>query len=398
MGRAIAAPFLLPGRAARAGCGIQVQSEAGDRSQMRRNDRVEGDAQQPAGPSRSRITVWVLLTLVTLLLLTAAGLGGYIWNGLRPAEAGEARQVAIERGMSPNRIADRLEQEGIIRDAFIFKYYLKFREQGGAFKAGTYELSPGMEHDAIIRKLNEGDTVKEETIRFTIPEGFTLLQIADKLAAEGFIDKTRFLALADEKRDWEAEAVKSIPDDARLRHRLEGYLFPETYELKKGSTEEDILQRMLAETDRKLAELGEIDEPLAERGLTLHELMTVASLVEREVVVDQERAAVAGVIYNRLAKPMRLQIDATVQYLLDKPKERLFEKDLEVESPYNTYRSDGLPPGPISSPSLKSIEAALQPEKNDFYYYVTKKDGSSEHLFAVTYDQHLKNIRESGKQ
>ncbi|QGG58835.1 endolytic transglycosylase MltG [Paenibacillus sp. FSL W8-1187] len=339
-----------------------------------------------------------MLTLVTLLLLTAAGLGGYIWNGLRPAEAGEARQVAIERGMSPNRIADRLEQEGIIRDAFIFKYYLKFREQGGAFKAGTYELSPGMEHDAIIRKLNEGDTVKEETIRFTIPEGFTLLQIADKLAAEGFIDKTRFLALADEKRDWEAEAVKSIPDDARLRHRLEGYLFPETYELKKGSTEEDILQRMLAETDRKLAELGEIDEPLAERGLTLHELMTVASLVEREVVVDQERAAVAGVIYNRLAKPMRLQIDATVQYLLDKPKERLFEKDLEVESPYNTYRSDGLPPGPISSPSLKSIEAALQPEKNDFYYYVTKKDGSSEHLFAVTYDQHLKNIRESGKQ
>ncbi|QJC54408.1 endolytic transglycosylase MltG [Paenibacillus albicereus] len=339
-----------------------------------------------------------MLTLVTLLLLTAAGLGGYIWNGLRPAETGEARQVAIERGMSPNRIADRLEQEGIIRDAFIFKYYLKFREQGGAFKAGTYELSPGMKHDAIIRKLNEGDTVKEETIRFTIPEGFTLLQIADKLAAEGFIDRTRFLALADEKRDWESEAVRAIPDDARLRHRLEGYLFPETYELKKGSTEEDILQRMLAETDRKLAELGELDETLAERGLTLHELMTVASLVEREVVVDQERAAVAGVIYNRIAKPMRLQIDATVQYLLDKPKERLFEKDLEVESPYNTYRSDGLPPGPISSPSLKSIEAALQPETNEFYYYVTKKDGSSEHLFAVTYEQHLKNIRESGKQ
>ncbi|MCM3746639.1 endolytic transglycosylase MltG [Paenibacillus pasadenensis] len=356
------------------------------------------DGQEPSGPARSRITLWVLLVLVSLLLLTAAGIGVYIWNGLRPAAAGEAKQVVIERGMSPFQVANQLEQDGIIRNSFIFKYYLKFKEQGGAFKAGTYQLSPGMEHDDIVAKLNSGDTVKEETIRFTIPEGFTVLQIADKLSAEGLVDRERFLELADQPRDWDADAVKSIPDDDRLRHRLEGYLFPDTYELKKGSSEEEILERMLVETDRKLAEFSELEEALAERKLTLHGLMTVASLVEREVVADKERPAVAGVIYNRLAKPMRLQIDATVQYLLDKPKERLYEKDLEVESPYNSYRSDGLPPGPISSPSLKSIEAALYPETNGFFYYVTKKDGSNEHLFAVTYDQHLKNIRESEKQ
>ncbi|SDT32027.1 UPF0755 protein [Paenibacillaceae bacterium GAS479] len=364
---------------------------------MQRNNHSGLDGQEPSGPARSRITLWVLLSLVTLLLLAAAGIGGYIWNGLRPAAGGESRQVVIERGMSPIEVADRLEQDGIIRNAFIFKYYLKFKEQGSSFKAGTYELSPGMEHEDIVTKLNSGETVKEETIRFTIPEGYTVLQIADKLAAEGLVDRDQFVKLADEPRIWEADAVKSIPDDSRLRHRLEGYLFPDTYELKKDSTEEDILNRMLAETDRKLAELGELDETLEQRGLTLHGLMTVASLVEREVVVDKERAAVAGVIYNRLAKPMRLQIDATVQYLLDKPKERLYEKDLEVENPYNTYRSDGLPPGPISSPSLKSIEAALNPESTEYFYYVTKKDGSSEHLFAVTYDQHLKNIRESEK-
>ncbi|MNI76190.1 putative aminodeoxychorismate lyase [compost metagenome] len=124
--------------------------------------------------------------------------------------------------------------------------------------------------------------------------------------------------------------------------------------------------------------------------------MTVASLVEREVVADNERALVAGVIYNRLAEGMKLEIDATVQYLLGKPKERLMNSDLRsVDSPYNTYLYEGLPPGPIAAPSLKSIEAALEPESSEYLFYVTKKDGSGEHLFAKTYNEHLKNIKKS---
>ena len=128
------------------------------------------------GPARSRITLWVVLTLAALLLLAAAAIGGYIWNGLRPAAAGTPKKVEITRGMSPFKIADLLERDGIIRSAFIFKYYLKYKEQGDGFKAGIYELAPGITHDGIISKLNSGDTVKEEMIRFTIPEGFTLLQ------------------------------------------------------------------------------------------------------------------------------------------------------------------------------------------------------------------------------
>ena len=123
--------------------------------------------------------------------------------------------------------------------------------------------------------------------------------------------------------------------------------------------------------------------------------MTVASLVEREVVVDEERPIVAGIIYNRLKEGMPLQIDATVQYLLDKQKDRLMESDLQVDSPYNTYKIKGLPPGPIASPSVKSIEAALFPKKTDYFYYVTKKDGSHEHLFAETLKQHNQNIAKS---
>jgi UPF0755 protein len=173
-------------------------------------------------------------------------------------------------------------------------------------------------------------------------------------------------------------------------------MFPETYEMKKGSTEEQIIARMLQETDRKLATLPEgWQDAMEESGKSLHEIMTIASLIEREVVVDEERALVSSVIYNRLAEPMRLQIDAAVQYALDEPKERLLTKDLEIDSPYNTYKNDGLPPGPIASPSLASIEAALFPAESDYLFYVTKKDGSQTHLFAKTYNEHLRNIDKS---
>ncbi|MNJ37950.1 putative aminodeoxychorismate lyase [compost metagenome] len=153
---------------------------------------------------------------------------------------------------------------------------------------------------------------------------------------------------------------------------------------------------MLQETNKRIKQIPEFDQKLKARGLDFNELMTVASLVEREVVADSERSLVAGVIYNRIAQDMKLEIDATVQYLLDKPKERLLYKDLQsVDSPYNTYMYKGLPPGPIAAPSLKSIEAALEPKSSEYLFYVTKKDGSGEHLFAKTYAEHLQNIEKS---
>nr|WP_283094498.1 endolytic transglycosylase MltG [Paenibacillus sp. ATY16] len=352
-----------------------------------------------SGPSAGRIALWVVLSLLALLIIGAGSVFLYVWNGLKPTASGEPVRIEIAKGASAFAVSDTLEKHGIIKNSFLFKYYLKAKNEGSHFQAGVYDLSPGMENDEIIAKLNSGDTVAEAMIRFTIPEGFTLLQIADKLSEEKLIDKAKFLALADSAPGWEgAESVKSIPADDKLHHRLEGYLFPETYELKKGSTEEDILKRMMAELDTKLNTLPEgWTDVLAERKLTLHQLLTIASLIEREVVVDEERPVVAGVIYNRLAKGMPLQIDATVQYLLDKPKERLYEKDLQIDSPYNTYKIDGLPPGPIASPSLSSIKAALYPEKNDYFYYVTKKDGSQTHLYAKTYKEHLKNIETSNQ-
>ncbi|GGH48104.1 aminodeoxychorismate lyase [Paenibacillus silvae] len=338
----------------------------------------------------------VIWRLLLVLLILAAGAAGFIWSMMRPVEASSQPVVfEIKSGSGTSRIADQLQQEGLIRNSLVFKGYLKWNKLGGKFMAGKYSMNPGVTYDEIIHKLNSGDVVPEEMVKFTIPEGYTVLQMADKLSAEGIVDKKEFLKLANEPSAFDGEIMKSIPVDEELRYALEGYLFPETYEMKKGSTTHDVMQRMLEEFETRVNSIPDLQAKLEEKKLSLHELLTIASLVEREVVVDKERALVSGVIYNRIKDDMKLEIDATVQYLLDKPKARLLFKDLKVQSPYNTYLNKGLPPGPIASPSLASINAALNPEASEYLFYVTKKDGTSGHLFAKTYKEHQQNIAKS---
>lgn len=340
--------------------------------------------------------LWSFFIALGLVLIAVGSVLFYVWNGLRPAPSSATPvRITIEKGMRANRIADELEQSGLIRNAFLFSAWLKYKNEGSNFQAGDYEMTPGITRDEIVAKLNGGDTVAATAVKFTIPEGFTVTQIADRLAKDAGIDKDKFLKDMSDPKILSASAwTKQIPANASMKYSLEGYLFPETYEVKKGSTEEDIINLMVAELDRKLGQLpDDWQSTMEERGLTLHQVLTIASLVEREVVVDDERGKVASVIENRLKKKMPLQIDATIQYALGKQKEKLSTDDLKVDSPYNTYLHTGLPPGPIASPSLKSIEAALYPDDTDYLYYVTKKDGSNRHLFATTYKQHQKNIQ-----
>jgi UPF0755 protein len=339
----------------------------------------------------------LVLAVIVILVIAAAGAGGYVYWGLKPpARSDQIVRLTVSPGTGTNEIADLLRDKGLIRSSLLFKLRLKLESEGSRFQAGTYDMNPGMTADHIIEKLNSGNVVPEEMVRFTIPEGFTVKQMADKLQEEGVANADVLLKLAKEPDGIDSPLLSQIPDNAKLLYRLEGYLFPETYELKKGSTEADIVQRMLEETSVKLHQIPDFDAKLQASGYTLNQIMTVASLVEREVVVDKERPIVAGVIYNRLHKNMKLEIDATVQYLLGKPKERLLNSDLrKVDSPYNSYLYAGLPPGPIASPSLKSIEAALEPAKSNYLFYVTKKDGSQGHLFAATYQEHLANIKKS---
>lgn len=304
-------------------------------------------------------------------------------------------RVTIPPGAQSAAIVRILEENGLIRSGRFFMAYLKYKQEGSRFQAGVYDFQRGLTLDELIAKLNAGDTVKEETVQFTIPEGYAVRQIADKLAQEGIVSQAEFLRLAD-SRDWKDKWTPAIPELNTYRHRLEGYLFPETYEVKKGAAAAEIISRMLEETDKKMAKLpSDWPDKLKARGISFHQMLTVASLVEREVEADDERSVVAGVIYNRLSKGMPLQIDATVQYLFDRPKDRVLEKDLQIDSPYNTYLYPGLPPGPIASPGLASIQAAIYPAETKYLFYVTKKDGSGRHFFAETFEEHKANIAKS---
>lgn len=363
-------------------------------------EQAEEQAETGKPRRRGRIALTIAVLLVLLIVGGAGGVALFVAQALQPVElSAQEVHVRIPQGASSPQIARLLEEQGLIRSATIFTYYLKVQGQGSRFQAGEYSMTPGMTLDQMIGKLNSGDIVKEEVIRVTIPEGFTVQQIAAKLGEETPWHAEAFLQEVDAPAQFSASALTGLPNSKDIKHRLEGYLFPETYEFKKGASEQDFIERTLQELDKKLATLpADWPDKLKQRGMTLHQLLTVASLIEREVVVDEERPLVAGVIYNRLAQKMPLQIDATVQYLFDKPKERLLEKDLQTPSPYNTYLNPGLPPGPIASPSLASIQAALYPAETNYLFYVTKKDGSQGHLFAETYEQHKKNIAASKKQ
>ncbi|MHA0855635.1 endolytic transglycosylase MltG [Paenibacillus sp. CMAA1364] len=337
--------------------------------------------------------------MVALLILVVGVAALYVKNSLEPVqETDNPVAFTIERGMGTIRIAELLQEKKLIKNDLLFMAYLKWKAQGSRFQAGNYSIAPGATNDELIAMFNNGDVVKEEMVKFTIPEGYTVEQIAKKLDKDGVGDAEVLLELANHSSNADPVFLDSIATQPEIKHVLEGYLFPETYELKKGITEADIIKAMTAQLQQKLATLENWEQKMKDKGLTLHELLTIASLVEREVVVDSERALVAGIIYNRLDAGQKLEIDATVQYALDQPKERLFYKDLEIDSPYNTYLVKGLPPGPICNPSLASIEAALEPQTSEYFFYVTKKDGSKEHLFAKTYKEHLKNIEKSKTQ
>ncbi|MFT9848449.1 endolytic transglycosylase MltG [Aneurinibacillus sp. REN35] len=331
-----------------------------------------------------------------VLLIFALGIGGaayYVWNGLQPieSESGQAKVVEIPPNSSISKVGQILEENKLIKDARLFSIYVKMKGSGSDIKAGKYQLASGQSIDEMVKKMAEGDVYKD-TITVTIPEGYTVVQIAARLEQKGLGKKDTFLQEVNNGK-FPQEIVKSIPQDKRIKYRLEGYLFPDTYEFKKGTTEHQIIERMLERFEKVWDESW--DAKVKQHTLTKHQAVTLASIVEREVRSDDERQKVAGVYYNRIAQQMPLQADATVQYLFDKQKERVMHSDLQQDSPYNTYKVKGLPPGPIASPGEAALHAVANAEKHDYLFYVTKKDGTGQHYFAATYQDHLKNINKS---
>lgn len=383
---------------------------------MSREDlqNISGEIVESSKRSGWKKTLWIGFILLLLIGGSIAGVLMYAVQALKPVNPSEdVVTFTVEKGMNSSQISKLLEENGLIKDSRIFNIYLRYKGEGSLFQAGTYEMQPGITKEEIISRLNNGDVKPEETYSITVPEGYTIEQIAVLLEAfetghsslflqrmkdpDPWLEELQFEAATEEKQekmDQLKQFISEIPDSDLYRYKLEGYMFPETYAFALDATEDEISRRMLLELANKLESLPDgWEQQLEELNISFHEMMTIASLIERETMVDEERAKVASVIYNRLAIDMPLQIDATVQYLLAQQKEQLYESDLQIESPYNTYQNTDLPPGPIASPGLESIKAALYPENTEYLFYVTKKDGTNTHYFSETYEEHLQYKR-----
>jgi UPF0755 protein len=311
--------------------------------------------------------------------------GGALWvrHQLGPVSRSHRQvTVLIPPGTGAAQASSLLQKRGVIHSARVFLWYARWRGDASRIKAGEYHLSPDMTAAQILDRLMRGGSDADDRT-VTIPEGFTLAQIADALYEKGVIaDRKAFLRIV-RSRKPPLNAPFPLP-----KVGLEGYLYPETYRFLPRSKPQGVAQAMLDAFTKEFYEPNR--EAVAGSGYSLHEIVTIASLIEREAEVPQDRARVAGVIVNRLKKKMRLDIDATVLYALGHHKDRVLYKDLQVNSPYNTYRRAGLPPGPIASPGKASLEAALNPERHDYLYYVAAPDGS--HVFTRTYAEHAKAV------
>ncbi|WP_341201573.1 endolytic transglycosylase MltG [Planomicrobium okeanokoites] len=336
-----------------------------------------------------------IITLVLLIVVAFAGYRGYTYvtSALEPVDpdSEEVIEIEVPIGSNLDSISELLEENGIIEDARIYKYYVKFNNES-EFQAGTYGLLPSMTLDEITQSLKTGKVYREPLFTINFPEGLTLEQIAENVIAEKTDHSAEdFMAKVTDEAYIE-ELMASYPDllteeikGENVRYALEGYLFPATYPFyEEDPSLELIIEQMLNATQANIAPYTAI---LEERGESPHWLLTFASLLEEEATAQADRAAIASVFYNRMEQDMPLQTDPTVIYAMGEHRERLFNEDYQFEHPYSTYINKGLPPGPIASAGASSIEAVLDPADTEYLYFLADSEGTNH--FSVTYEEHL---------
>lgn len=300
---------------------------------------------------------------------------------------GEAVTITIPKGSTGEEIGSILKENGLIKSSIVFQLKAKLSEDGKNMNYGTFVIYKGMCIPDIIKTL-AGNFAYKETARLTVPEGYSAEQIGARCEELGLCTKAEFLQALNDSYDYEFLKNVSYPDG--VKYPLQGFLYPETYDFFLDCTPHDIIDRMLKQFEKEITAV-DIDNA------DLYNVITTASLLEREALLESEMPTIAGVITNRLKKGMRLQIDATVQYAVSDGMyniNRVTYADLEIDSPYNTYKVNSLPIGPICNPSIDAIKAALNPESHNYLYYHTnteKNDGS--HIFTENYDDHLATMK-----
>ena len=307
-----------------------------------------------------------------------------------PSPRAPRERIYIPHGVSLAAVTDSLAAHQVVGSPFLFRMYARLRGLDTRVQPGLYRFAHGDRWSTIVTAMKEGRTLD---IDFTVPEGYTIAQIAElagaklRLAHDSVPEAVRdsFLAAV---RDSSVRAAFGIGDPRGVKEPLEGYLLPETYRIAYDATPRDVVLMMLRQSDRLWDSTAE--RRAADLGLTRRQVLTLASIVEGEARIPSERRRIAGVYYNRLQRHMPLQADPTVIYALGKHVTRVLYRDLATPSAYNTYRVPGLPPGPINNPGAASIQAALDPERNNFLFFVAKPDGHD--MFSRTPREHADSV------
>jgi len=321
--------------------------------------------------SKTYATISIVLGALAIIIVGAY----FIW--FAPANfKGDKYIFVVESGQTINNIIDSLKEEGFIRSVWGTKVAFKLG-RANSVQAGTYNVSPRMDAWQITGILGASETA---TVKVTIPEGYTLNQIAEALDEKGIITASDFL---DTAKNYTSDRDFLV---SRKDNSLEGYLFPDTYNMNKGTPAKDLVEQMMGNFSQRIRSLA---DAVAQNKYDLHQIITLASLVEKEARTEEDRKLIAGVLMNRLNAGMRLDVDATVRYITNNWDKPITQADLNSNSPYNTRKFTGLPPGPICNPGLATIKAVLSPANSDYLYYLHDAEGNT--YYAKTLDQHNAN-------
>jgi len=326
--------------------------------------------------------------LAALAALGLAGGGLAIWVGLgllEPVEPGSSRTLAfrVERGQGLRAVANALEANELVRDADAVVALARLRGSTATVKAGEYELSPGWDTGAVLDHLVAG---RVRTYKAVLPEGIRATEIATRLEDAGLTSREEFLRVVNDPA-----VAQSLGVPAK---GLEGYLYPETYELARDLPAKELARVLVEQFD---VAWREVESAAAELSLDKHEIVTLASIVEKETAAPEERPLIAAVFLNRLRKGMRLETDPTVIYGIEGFDGNIRKRDLQDKSnPYNTYQIRGLPPGPIASPGVDALRAVVEPADTEYLYFVSKNDGT--HYFSKSYREHVNAVNRYQKR
>lgn len=338
-----------------------------------------------------------IVAIVFVLVIGIVGLFGYnyVKGALKPLDPDATKAIAVEVpiGSSLSSISTLLEKKGVIKDARVFKYYAKFKNES-QFQAGNYDLTQAMTFDELIESLKTGKVYRKPVFTMTIPEGLTIEQIGKVIEKKTPYTQKEFMDLVTSDT-FVQQMMANYPElvtDAvladNIRYDLEGYLYPATYSYyEEKPSLEAIVEEMIGSMNNVVKNYSDV---LVEKQMSVHQLLTFASLLEEEATAQTDRETIASVFYNRIDEGMPLQTDPTVLYALGDHKDRVLYEDLEVDNAYNTYKNKGLPPGPIAGAGKTSIEATLNPSQTDYFYFLADKEGVNH--FSKTYDEHLQKV------